>query len=145
MAADDPEAHPVKLERLRPNPGSPISLCTSIEESHSNLARTAEVLKRVGPVRGPARLDSQAKYAVVARGQADAYLRIPTKKEYSEYIWDHAAGALVATEAGCAATDIDGKLLDFGQGRRMTGNRGILVGPPEVHGRILGAVGELGI
>ena len=47
-----------------------------------------------------ARLDSQCKYAVVARGQADAYLRMPTKKGYVEKIWDHAAGMLIAQEAG---------------------------------------------
>lgn len=145
MPADRPDAHPVKLERLRRRENDPISLCTSVEESHSNLARTADVMKGVGPVREPARLDSQAKYAVVARGQADAYLRIPTKKDYFEYIWDHGAGSLVATESGCAATDIDGKALDFGKGRRLTVNRGILVAPPEVHGRILGAIRELGI
>jgi len=26
------------------------------------------------------------------RGQADAYLRLPTRKGYVERIWDHAAG-----------------------------------------------------
>jgi HAL2 family 3'(2'),5'-bisphosphate nucleotidase len=145
MPADDRAARPVRLTPISSGSGRAISLCTSVDESHSNLERTAEVMARVGPVREPSRLDSQAKYAVVARGQADAYLRIPTKKGYSEYIWDHAPGALIATEAGIAVTDIDGKLLDFGQGRRLTLNRGILVGPPQVHGRILGAIGELGI
>jgi 3'(2'), 5'-bisphosphate nucleotidase len=116
-----------------------------VEEAHSNLQRTEEVMERVGPARAPARLDSQAKYAVVARGQADVYLRIPTKKGYGEWIWDHAAGALIAAEAGCAVTDLDGKALDFGQGRRLTANRGIVVGPPDVHGRIVGAVRELGV
>jgi 3'-phosphoadenosine 5'-phosphosulfate (PAPS) 3'-phosphatase len=48
----------------------------------------------------PVRLDSQCKYAVVARGQADAYLRLPTRAGYVERIWDHAAGALIAARAG---------------------------------------------
>jgi 3'(2'), 5'-bisphosphate nucleotidase len=145
LPADDAFATPVKLVPTERRPGQPISLCTSVEEAHSNLERTAEVMARVGKVREPSRLDSQAKYAVVARGQADAYLRIPTKKGYNEYIWDHAPGALIATESGCAATDIDGALLDFSKGRRLTANRGILVGPPEVHGAILGAIRGLGI
>jgi HAL2 family 3'(2'),5'-bisphosphate nucleotidase len=145
MPADDPGAHPVQLSRPVRRPHDPISLCTSVEEAHSNFERTTQVLARVGEVREPARLDSQAKYAVVARGQADAYMRIPTKKAYQEYIWDHAPGALIAAESGCAVTDIDGNLLDFGKGRRLTANRGILVAPAEVHGAILGALRELGI
>lgn len=32
-------------------------------------------------------MDSQAKYAVLARGDADVYLRIPVKKGYCEKIW----------------------------------------------------------
>lgn len=146
LPADAPPAgsHPTKIVRPERPPTAPISMCTSVEESHSNIARVAQAMERVGPTREPARLDSQAKYAVVARSQADAYLRIPTKAEYREYIWDHAAGALIAAEAGCAATDIDGKPLDFGQGRRLTANRGILVAPPAIHGRILGAIRDLG-
>ncbi len=145
MPADDRGAHPVKLARPVRHTGDPFSLCTSVEDAHSNMERTAQVLARVGTTRAPARLDSQAKYAVVARGQSDIYLRIPVKKGYQEYIWDHAAGALIASEAGCAVTDIDGNALDFGRGRRLTANRGILVAPADVHGAIIGAIRELGI
>ncbi|MEX2217397.1 MAG: 3'(2'),5'-bisphosphate nucleotidase [Phycisphaerales bacterium] len=145
VPADQPLAHPVKLLRARREEGQPLTLCTSVEEAHSSQERTAEVMARVGRVGEPAKLDSQAKYAVVARGQADAYLRIPTKAEYAEYIWDHAAGALIAMEAGCAVTDIDGKPLDFSAGRRLTGNRGILAGMVREHGLIQGAIRGLGI
>ena len=51
-------------------------------------------------------LDSLAKYAIVARGDADVYMRPPTRPAYSEKIWDHAAGMLVIEEAG-------GKLIDI--------------------------------
>jgi 3'(2'), 5'-bisphosphate nucleotidase len=37
----------------------------------------------------------QAKYAAVARGDAAIYLRLPTRADYVEAIWDHAAGALL--------------------------------------------------
>jgi 3'(2'), 5'-bisphosphate nucleotidase len=90
-------------------------------------------------------IDSQCKYAVVARGQADAYLRLPTKKGYIERIWDHAAGALVASEAGCAVTDIAGRPLDFSKGRGLESNRGIVCAPPRIHGRLIGAIRELGL
>ena len=47
----------------------------------------------------PLRLDSQAKYAVVARGDASIYLRLP-HGDYRENVWDHAAGSLIVEEAG---------------------------------------------
>ena len=70
---------------------------------------------------------------------------MPTKKDYVERIWDHAAGALIASEAGCAVTDIDGKSLDFSHGRGLEKNRGILCAPPGVHGRLMAALRELGL
>lgn len=144
LAGDDADGHPVQLQRLNKRDDEPLVMCASIEEAHTDNALLDRVLAKVGPVLEPVRLDSQAKYAVIARGQADAYVRLPTRKEYHEWIWDHAAGSLVATEAGCAVTDIDGKLLDFSQGRRLMKNRGIVAAPPVAHGRIIGAIRELG-
>ena len=82
---------------------------------------------------------------MVARGQADAYLRMPTKKGYVERIWDHAAGSLVASESGCFATDIAGRALDFGHGRGLEKNKGVVCAPPALHGRFIAAIEELGI
>lgn len=93
----------------------------------------------------PLRLDGQGKYAVVARGQADAYLRLPTKKDYVEFIWDHAAGSLIAAEAGVAVTDVHGRGLDFSRGRRLEQNRGIIAAAPGVHGAVIAALAEIGI
>lgn len=149
LPSDDAAAHPVKIERLPHREHSPISLAISVEESHSNMAMTQRVLEILAAQgvrsREPARLDSQAKYAVVARGQADAYLRLPTKKGYVERIWDHAAGALIAAEAGCAVTDALGNQLDFGHGRGLEKNRGIVAAPPRVHGLLIGAIKQLGL
>ena len=91
------------------------------------------------------RLDSQCKYAVVARGQADAYLRMPTSKTYVEKIWDHAAGSIIATEAGAVVTDINGAALDFTHGRQLETNRGVVCAVPHVHGQIIEAIERLGI
>jgi 3'(2'), 5'-bisphosphate nucleotidase len=55
---------------------SPLVLTHSLEGTYSRLEDVARVLARLGPVAArPA--DSQAKYGLVARGQAHAYLRIP--------------------------------------------------------------------
>ncbi len=146
---DDRAEKPVRITRLDRAEGEPISVCASVEAAHSNVDDTDRILEHLRthghPTGEPARLDSQAKYAVTARGQADAYLRLPTKKGYVERIWDHAAGALVATEAGCFVTDIFGNSLDFSHGRGLEKNKGVVCAPPRVHGLVIGAIGELGI
>lgn len=143
--ADDPGAAPVKVLRADHDPEDGISVCASVESGHSNVDDTDRVMELVGSQREPARLDSQCKYAVVARGQADAYLRLPTKKGYVERIWDHAAGSLVAVEAGAVVSDIFGNPLDFGQGRGLEKNKGVICAAPRVHSRIIAAIEQLGI
>jgi 3'(2'), 5'-bisphosphate nucleotidase len=82
---------------------------------------------------------------VVARGQADIYLRIPTSKTYIEKIWDHAAGSIIATEAGAIVSDITGTPLDFTCGRTLSANRGIVCAVPAAHERIIEAIERLGM
>lgn len=79
------------------------------------------------------RMDSQCKYACIARGSSSVYLRIPViydqpndHKEYVEKIWDHAAGSLIVEEAGGVVSDINGKGLDFSVGRGLRLNSGIV-------------------
>lgn len=138
---------PRRITRLAHREEDPITLCTSVEESHSNFDQTGRVMADLAArgikQREAVRIDSQAKYAVVARGQADVYLRMPTKKGYQELIWDHAAGALIAAESGVAVTDIEGRELDFSQGRHLSKNRGIVAAPPRVHGELIGAIGRV--
>ena len=125
--------------------GGPIRVCESVEAAHSRHRDLVRVAEHVGKAIEYLRLDSQCKYALVARGQADAYLRIPTSKTYIEKIWDHAAGMLIATEAGAVVTDISGAALDLGHGRRLEANRGIVCARADLHGQIIGAIEDLGI
>ena len=85
-----------------------VRFCESVESGHSAQGDAAAVAARLGITAPPLRMDSQAKYAVVARGEADIYLRLPTRADYREKIWDHAAGALIVAEAGGVVTDIYG-------------------------------------
>jgi len=142
---DDATADPIRLTRLDHEKGDPILVCASVEKAHSNVSDTDRILEIIGEESDLVRLDSQAKYAVVARGQADAYLRLPTRKGYVERIWDHAAGALIAGESGAPVTDIYGNALDFSHGRGLEKNKGIVSAPPRVHGLLIGAIRELGI
>ncbi|MBN2197034.1 MAG: hypothetical protein JW751_29790 [Polyangiaceae bacterium] len=123
----------------------PIRVTASVEKAHSSVSDTDRVISAVGADPMVVRLDSSAKYAVVARGQADAYLRLPTRADYVERIWDHAAGVVVAEEAGVRVTDILGRPLDFGHGRGLEQNRGVVVAHPEAHPRLVAAIAELGI
>jgi 3'(2'), 5'-bisphosphate nucleotidase len=143
LAADTPGAKPTRILRTRRSPGEGVRFALSMEESHTDMSVAARLMARFSQGVEPARLDSQAKYAVLARGQADVYFRIPAKKGYVEWIWDHAAGAIIAAEAGCAVTDVDGRELDFSRGRKLAANRGILAAPAEIHGEVLGALREL--
>lgn len=120
--------------------GEPIVLARSVEAAHSSKGGTDGVMHETGLETRSLHLDSQCKYAVVARGQAHAYLRLPVKRDYIERIWDHAAGALVASEAGAIVSDAGGRALDFSKGRGMEANRGVCVASAGVHERVVDAV-----
>lgn len=143
--ADDFKTTGRQLRRLQTAENEPVRMCESVEGGHTSHNDSERVLEMLGEPGEPARLDSQAKYAVVARGQADLYLRLPTKKGYVERIWDHAAGSLVAIEAGCAVTDAAGKPLDFSHGLGLEANRGVVVAPTILHGRAIDAIEKLGL
>jgi len=120
-------------------------LCESVESGHSSHDHSAQVAQLLGITSEPARLDSQAKYGVVARGEADIYLRLPTKADYFEKIWDHAGGVLVVEEAGGKVTDVGGKPLNFTLGRELRENRGVIVTNGPLHEPVLAALREVGV
>jgi HAL2 family 3'(2'),5'-bisphosphate nucleotidase len=132
---------PVHIQRL-PHASPTISYCESVDSSHTYREAVEGVMNAVGASGEPSRLDGQGKYAVVARGQVDAHTRLPRKRPYVERIWDHAPGALIASEAGCSVTDARGDPLDFGHGRGLERNVGIVVAPPALHGRIVAEIAK---
>jgi HAL2 family 3'(2'),5'-bisphosphate nucleotidase len=114
----------------------------SLEAAHSAQEDAARIGELLGISAPPLRLDSQAKYAIVARGDASIYLRIP-RRGYLENIWDHAAGSIVVEEAGGVVSDVDGAPLDWGQGRRLERNRGIIAAPAAIHAEVVAAAREV--
>jgi 3'(2'), 5'-bisphosphate nucleotidase len=141
----DPTSQCRQIRAAHYDGSRPVRACESVEAAHSKQDTSARILEELGAAGTPARLDSQCKYAIVARGQADVYLRIPTSKTYVERIWDHAAGAIIATEAGAIVSDITGAPLDFTHGRLLSANRGIVCAARGVHERVIGAIERLGI
>ncbi|MEM7200781.1 MAG: 3'(2'),5'-bisphosphate nucleotidase [Planctomycetota bacterium] len=113
--------------------------CESVEKAHSSHSRSGRVAEAMGTTAEPVRLDSQAKYAVVAQGGAEVYLRF-SRGDYKEKIWDHAAGYLVCSEAGGRTTDTSGADLDFSCGRKLERNQGVIVTNGALHDAVLAAV-----
>lgn len=144
-SSDNPREAPLHLRRLGREEEEPLRLCESVDGSHTSHDAAGRIMERLGEMAEPSRLDGQGKYAVVARGQADVYMRLPKKNGYIERIWDHAAGAIIAMEAGLSVTDVFGAPLDFGCGRGMEKNRGIVVAEPALHGRLMRVIEELSL
>lgn len=119
---------------------SDIVMCESFESGHSAHGRSAAIAADLSVHREPVRMDSQAKYAAVAAGIADVYLRLPTRADYQEKIWDHAAGAYLVAIAGGRVSDVDGKQLDFSRGRTLSANQGIVATAPGVFDEVTRAV-----
>jgi 3'(2'), 5'-bisphosphate nucleotidase len=118
-------------------------LCEPWESGHTRHDQHARIATALGFERPPLRLDSQAKYGVVARGEAALYLRLPSSATYREKIWDHAAGALLVEEAGGRVSDCLGAALDFSQGRTLAANRGIVASNGLLHAAAQGAAQTL--
>ncbi|KAF8485401.1 putative MET22-protein ser/thr phosphatase [Gautieria morchelliformis] len=118
----------------------PRRLLESYESGHSSHGLSDRVSKILGITQAPLRLDSQVKYGALARGDGMAYFRMPTGVGYKEKIWDHAPGNLIVTEAGGLVTDSRGQPLNFGLGRTLGENHGVIGAGKEVHASILEAV-----
>lgn len=114
--------------------------CESVEKGHTSQSDSARVAERLGITQPPYRIDSQCKYAAVARGDAAVYLRLPTRPGYVEKVWDHAAGVAVIEAAGGRVTDCRGEPLDFSLGRRLEKNKGVIVTNGRFHDEVVAAV-----
>jgi 3'(2'), 5'-bisphosphate nucleotidase len=119
------------------------TFCESVEAGHSSHGDQSAIATKLGISKPSVRMDSQAKYASIARGAGDIYLRLPVSATYQEKIWDHAAGDLIVREAGGQVTDSLGRRLDFSKGRTLAENKGVVAAPAAVHGQVLEVVKEV--
>lgn len=113
--------HRIELAAVESKP----KILESVEAGHSSHSLNETIADLVG-LGEHVRMDSQAKYGALARGDGEVYLRVPTKysggKAYVEKVWDHASGWLLVKEAGGWVGDIWGRPLDFGAGRTLKSN-----------------------
>lgn len=105
-----------------------LRMLRSKESGHTNPGNTEKLLELLEITAEAIRMDSQAKYAVLASGNAELLIRFLSVKQpnYKEKIWDQAAGSLVFQEAGGIITDLNGHELDFSHGPTLLKNTGIV-------------------
>ncbi len=132
------EAHPIHMKEI--SDITQATFCESVDPGHSSHGEVAQIAERLGIATKSVRMDSQTKYASIARGAGDLYLRLPVSASYREKIWDHAAGGLIVKEAGGEVTNIKGERLNFGNGRTFETNEGVVAAAKAVHGLVLEAV-----
>lgn len=116
--------------------------CQSVEKAHTHKGRATLVAELLGVTAKPVGMDSQCKYALLGRGDAELYLRIPRDETYQEKIWDHAAGLILVEEAGGRVTDIHGRPLEFTHGRTLAKNRGVVASNGPIHDAVIEALAK---
>ncbi|KAF4588032.1 hypothetical protein EYR38_009993 [Pleurotus pulmonarius] len=117
-----------------------LNFLESVESAHASHSFHDLVAQNLGLKAPPTRMDSQAKYCALARGDGGVYIRMLTSSSYKEKIWDHAPGSVLVEEAGGVISDFNGKPLDFGAGRSLGDNLGILATGKDVYPKVLEAV-----
>jgi len=135
-----------RLEVSRISDASQARILRSVESGHTNVGQIDQFALALGAQAEPVRLDSQAKYAVLAAGGGELYLRLlsPSRTDYREKIWDQAAGSLILEEAGGKISDLSGKRLDFTPGRSLINNRGVLASNELLHSAAIQALRQVG-
>ncbi|KAA8515319.1 hypothetical protein F0562_018451 [Nyssa sinensis] len=117
------------------------TFCEPVEKANSSHSFTAGLAHSVGLRNQPLRVYSMVKYAAIARGDAEIFMKF-ARAGYKEKIWDHAAGVVIIQEAGGVVTDAGGHPLDFSKGIYLEGlDRGIIAcAGAKLHDKIIRAV-----
>ncbi|KAG6382461.1 hypothetical protein SASPL_157876 [Salvia splendens] len=117
------------------------TFCEPVEKANSSHSFTAGLAHSVGLRNEPLRVYSMVKYAAIARGDAEIFMKF-ARAGYKEKIWDHAAGVVIIQEAGGVVTDAGGHPLCFSRGMYLEGlDRGIIASSgATLHEKIIRAV-----
>jgi 3'(2'), 5'-bisphosphate nucleotidase len=125
----------------RPKETNKLSLIESFGSSSMNQEMHKLAAEKLGITEPPSDLwSSQMKYIALAIGGYDLMFRFPRKDGHRTAVWDHAPGQLIFEECGGRVTDMFGKDIDFGAGRRFFNNIGNVAAPAELHGKVMETV-----
>lgn len=145
MAMDGTAKRMVQASKNPPQPED-ILFMDSVKLSPPEQAAAKAVREAAGL--GDARLelyDSQLKYAMIAAGYGDVFIRMPRDVVADPHkIWDHAAGAALIQAAGGTITDEKGAPLDFSKGTTLPCTGMIASsGDETLHAALVRAVGSV--
>lgn len=124
----------------------------AFEQTHTKTIEIDTIKKHVCNATVTVRLDSQAKYLILALGLAQVYYRrhqnpgttaFEAAADYTEAIWDNAPGAAFVVEVGGQVTDFAGNPLKFNEPKpHFTIVGGVLASTltKEAHERVLGII-----
>lgn len=115
------------LDDMRKKTPSQATFCLGVERGFSDpkgtVLKIAQILHGkdalvmndgTQDIKNSFRMDGQGKYGILARGEAEYFLRLP-KPGYIDWVWDVAAGYLILKEAGGTMTDVNGNQIDFSE------------------------------
>jgi 3'(2'), 5'-bisphosphate nucleotidase len=126
-------------ERERPET---LRLVESVAESPDSRRFAERMRARAGLADVPAEAyDGMVKYALVAAGAADLFVRSPRGRSPHK-IWDHVAGTALVRTAGGQVTGLHGEPVDFTRGTELS-NAGLVVSNGRVHARVVEALRAL--
>ncbi|KAI1316814.1 carbohydrate phosphatase [Xylariaceae sp. FL0255] len=133
------EAHPASLTVADLRPVSCYHMLDSgVDDAH------AAVMLRLGiKTKGCDFLAWVLRWVSLGVGLANMTVWVYRKRERTGKIWDHAGAMLLFEELGGKITDIDGKSIDLGVGRKMTANHGFVAAPRALHGQVLQTVHDV--
>jgi 3'(2'), 5'-bisphosphate nucleotidase len=121
--------------------GEVLRVAESVEDKHVDRTALQHVYARLGIDASTAnRSDGMGKYAMVARGDVELYMRIPKDHGRKAKIWDHAAGVAVLEAAGGRVTDKDGNPLNFQESPVLESTMFVIISNGVVHDRALAAL-----
>ncbi|MGZ3458539.1 MAG: inositol monophosphatase family protein [Archangium sp.] len=117
-----------------------------VAESYVMGRRSREIADRVYAAAGIdarriKRYDGMVKYALVAAGAVELFIRGPRDIQKNPHkLWDHVAGTALVRAAGGQVTRLDGRRVDFSQGAELRGTLGLIASNGRVHPRLVEAM-----
>ncbi|KAL6895614.1 carbohydrate phosphatase [Trichoderma longibrachiatum] len=148
---------PRKLDRL-PSPAKLSDLrfvdCLASKSSRLDIAEGLATQMGALPFPGVDLWSSHVRYAALMLGDDNnasdggrqrVMIRVPVGVRglpSRACVWDHAGSQLLYAEMGGKVTDLEGREMDFGRGRTLAGNWGLVAAPEGVHGEVLRLVRE---
>ncbi|KAL6250228.1 hypothetical protein RBB50_002529 [Rhinocladiella similis] len=133
-----PESKARRISKPSRRSGQPIQFVESTQSRSSDLEAHRGVAEKIGSNwPGTEVFAIQMRYVAMAAGHCDVMIRIPSDNMHREMAWDHAGGVLVLQEAGGKVQDLDGNPIDFGAGRKLQANHGIVAAMDDVHAQVL--------